>query len=508
MTQGTHEGEDQVEERGESMNEASVNPLEAILRLCAAAAPQPWYPRQYAKSSGIDLAELNDPLERLWLEGLIRKAPGAGETGPGIVLTPEGEGALEDPEAMERLRTGQPVVPQSRAAIIRQALRQRTRPWITRLLLLANLAVFACGAWLASNVGKSAVFLKGFPVQDPAVLQIAYRTGAVGGFDLVQRDGWRLLSATFVHFGLLHLLLNMYMLYAAGSSVERLWGHWRYVVIYFFSAWGGSCVAVAYNPGGLDRGVPVPLFAGASGALCGVLAAEAVWVLLNGRFLPREVLRQARTNMVSNGLLIVLISLFAGVSGLGHLGGAVAGAATALLLNVQRFSRAPLNLLATVALLALPWAAYIPIDRQRVLNPAWHELEALDFKRTYKPRIRDTIKAGDRMIKDTVRPLLEMHPTRRDKAAIEGAGIALSKQQEELNALAKHLRQAGPFRDALTEEARSTALNYCDARAGLFRLAERCLREGANWTDKEEETLDRQQSQVDEVRGALDRLLR
>src|SRR5262249_41261398 len=129
------------------MNAVAMHPLEAILRHCAAAEPGPWYPREYAHSTGLCWDDLADCLEDLWLEGLIQQARGDKARGPAVVLSPEGKRVLDDPEALERLRNGQSSAPGGRAAVIPRSLRFPRRPILTRLLVLANVAVFAYGTF-------------------------------------------------------------------------------------------------------------------------------------------------------------------------------------------------------------------------------------------------------------------------------------------------------------------------------------------------------------------------
>src|SRR5262249_43669726 len=59
-------------EKSRAMSYAANDFLEEILRGCAAAAPQPWYPREYARARGIDRDSLDRPLERLRLGGLVQ----------------------------------------------------------------------------------------------------------------------------------------------------------------------------------------------------------------------------------------------------------------------------------------------------------------------------------------------------------------------------------------------------------------------------------------------------
>ena len=54
------------------MPESSLNPLESILRLCAAKAPDPWYPSTYAKETGTPRDSLDPYLDQLRMAGLVR----------------------------------------------------------------------------------------------------------------------------------------------------------------------------------------------------------------------------------------------------------------------------------------------------------------------------------------------------------------------------------------------------------------------------------------------------
>jgi membrane associated rhomboid family serine protease len=460
------------------MNDVSLNPLEAILRLCAAAAPEPWYPRVYAKDTGVDLDRLGDCLEDLWLDGLIERAGGGKETGPGFVLTDAARRVLEDPEELQRLRDGLPLATQDRGAVVRQALRRPPRPVLTRLLLVANLLVFGYGLYRASRLHTAQEFLRGFGVQDPRVLTILHDTGALNGTDVIHGQWWRLLTTAFVHIGLLHLLMNMYMLWAAGSFVEAMWGRARYLVIYALGALGGSCLAVAHAP-------QAPLIAGASGALCGLLAAEAVWVLLNGRYLPRALARRGRVSILTTFLLLVFISSFEGVSAWGHFGGAAAGAAAALLLHFQRFGPPLLRWLALAALVPLPWLGFRAIERERARSKDWHAVEDKEFARHYEGLVRSTTADAKGYYWGSVGPLLGKHRTRRGAQEVAKLLPELADWHRRLDALAARLARAGPYRSATVEQRRQERQEEVAALARTFDQAEQTLREEAEQTARE-----------------------
>src|SRR3954466_9637986 len=61
-------------------------------------------------------------------------------------------------------------------------------------------------------------------------------------------EWWRLLTAGFLHGGLLHLVLNMYALYFLGRMLEPSLGHVRFAAMYFAALLAGSFGAVLLNP--------------------------------------------------------------------------------------------------------------------------------------------------------------------------------------------------------------------------------------------------------------------
>src|SRR5262249_23670361 len=104
-------------------------------------------------------------------------------------------------------------------------------------------------------------------------------------------------------------------------------------------------------------GDPRSLLVGASGALCGLLLSLAVWVILNRRYLPPALTSSLIRNVGINTVLIAFISFLPGVSWAGHLGGAVAGAAVAVPLNLQRFGAGLQRWLGLLGIIAVPLVA-------------------------------------------------------------------------------------------------------------------------------------------------------
>jgi hypothetical protein len=280
----------------------------------------------------------------------------------------------------------------------------------------------------------------------------------------------------------------MNFLLQAGKIVEQAWGRVRFLVIYAFAGLGGGCLAVAMQP--------MALLAGASGALCGVIAAEAVWVLCNGRYLPRALAARWRSNLMTNGILIVVISLIPNVSGWCHLGGALTGAAVALVMQVQRFGPSPLRWVILFALVPLPWAGYAFIKYEQTVNPDWAQVaagqpddennqeELAAFQKTYLQRIQKETRSALEVYGNA--GVLDLAPEDRNPAEVAKVKRDLGEQREIIKQLGADLTAAGPYKNRRAENARRKALRFAEAIEDLLTTAEKRLREGEEWTAEDQ----------------------
>jgi membrane associated rhomboid family serine protease len=149
------------------------------------------------------------------------------------------------------------------------------------------------------------------------------RDAGLHGPDVSDGDWWRVVSSGFLHAGFLHLLLNMYVLYVAGSILEPGVGTPRFLGIYFASLIAGSLGALIVDPNAVT--------VGASGAIFGLMAA--VVVIARGRGVE-QLASQFGLFIVLNLVLTFSIS---GISVGGHIGGLIGGfVAAALVLFVER----------------------------------------------------------------------------------------------------------------------------------------------------------------------------
>jgi membrane associated rhomboid family serine protease len=152
-------------------------------------------------------------------------------------------------------------------------------------------------------------------------------------------DWWRLLTAAFLHAGLLHILFNMWALWWLGAIVENALGHWRFLLLYLASALAGSAGALVWSP---DKPV-----VGASGAIFGLLGAGLVLEYratgqLAGSFMTMIVINLAITFGFSSY-----------ISAGGHVGGLIGGVLGAALIVLRGRLREAFDFSTAVGLVAV-----------------------------------------------------------------------------------------------------------------------------------------------------------
>ncbi|MFN4258731.1 MAG: rhomboid family intramembrane serine protease [Gemmataceae bacterium] len=488
------------------MSQASELSLEAILRYCAAAAPQPWYPAVHAKEKGMPRDDLDPYLDPLRMAGLIRLTDWVKDIGQGYTLTDEGREALNNPRALARLRQGQlpdkPAPPKprpddepttyERGEMIRESVLTPTPIPITRLLLALNIGVFIYGWFLANQegIGNDYLSWRGGGQASPIYLSI----GAVSPASLLDGQWWRLLTSCFVHIGLMHLGFNMYVLYVIGQNVERMWGPARYTILYLLSGWGASCLAMALQP-------KVTFLAGASGALCGVLASEALWVFLNRRYLPAAQVSAYGRTIIINLILITFISLMPGISGYAHLGGALVGVAVTLLLQVQRFGRPVKKTLAGAGLVLVPvlstgWLLYA-----MQTNPTW---QRMTFEKFHLKQISQTLRDGGGVYDKQIALLARREPSSRDSAQVRQALHDVAASRQRLTDLADTLKRLPAYIDPQVEEARQVGLEYVQTLEHLLERGEQCLANGGAWSAEDQAQVEKVKTVQKKWRGLLE----
>jgi rhomboid protease GluP len=217
--------------------------------------------------------------------------------------------------------------------------RQQRPSWLsapaTYLLVGINCAVFIAMAFRGVNMLQ--------PTIDQLLAWQADNAGAV----LLDGQWWRIVTAMFVHVGIIHLATNMWCLWNLGLLAEPLMGSFGVFAVYVLTGAAGNLLSTFVNwiwyrdtitPGSVLFG---PVGAGASGAVFGI--AGTLILLLKSKRLPvppqelsrlrRSVIYFAAINLVI-GFSVSAGSYFAhagfGVDNMAHLGGVTCGLLFAL----------------------------------------------------------------------------------------------------------------------------------------------------------------------------------
>ena len=132
-------------------------------------------------------------------------------------------------------------------------------------------------------------------------------------------EWYRLLTSAFLHYGVTHILFNMWALYVVGPPLEAALGRLRFIALYFMSALGGSVLVYLLSSLGAQT-------AGASGAMFGLFGATFV-VGKRLNLDVRWVIGLIALNMAFTFVIPLVSSQ--NISWQGHIGGLVTGAAIA-----------------------------------------------------------------------------------------------------------------------------------------------------------------------------------
>ncbi|ARV58705.1 rhomboid family intramembrane serine protease [Nostocales cyanobacterium HT-58-2] len=164
-----------------------------------------------------------------------------------------------------------------------------------------------------------------------------YRLGALVPEEVVAGSWWRLLSAAFLHFGFLHLLLNMFGLYLFGRLVEFAFGIPQFLLLYFTSAIG-SMLAVTYlSVMGYSE---TNFVVGASGCVMGLVGAFAAVLLHDWRRKKTRLAARSLRGIVTLILLQVIFDLTTPqISFVGHTSGLIVGFVMGIILKMSWWGR-------------------------------------------------------------------------------------------------------------------------------------------------------------------------
>ncbi len=188
----------------------------------------------------------------------------------------------------------------------------RTSP-VATVLVVVNVLVYILGILIDTY----------FPMESDFVYMIGINSYQIETFG----EYYRLFTAGFGHFDILHILFNVgFGIYIISAGLERLIGSYRFLLVYFISLIGSSLAVYFFVD---DVNVVSGIFqltftAGASGAIYGVVGALLFMSLVRPDMLSRSEVASIRQLVIINIIFTFLVS---NISIIGHLGGLVIGMA-------------------------------------------------------------------------------------------------------------------------------------------------------------------------------------
>lgn len=211
---------------------------------------------------------------------------------------------------------------------LRDDIPSRTYPFVTVALIAVNAAVFVYQLTLGMEGIESFIYRT-------AAIPVEITDLSDYGPAAVVPVPFTLLTAMFVHGGILHILGNLLFLWIFGDNVEDSFGHVLYFLFYLFSGVAASLAHIVMDPAST-----VPMV-GASGAIAGVLGAYFL-MFPRARVLTLVVLPLYISTVTLPAIIFLgfwflfqivnsgVATSGGGVAWLAHIGGFVVGAACAL----------------------------------------------------------------------------------------------------------------------------------------------------------------------------------
>ncbi len=152
--------------------------------------------------------------------------------------------------------------------------------------------------------------------------QSLFLLGASGAIPVIEAHRfWTLISASFLHGGLMHILFNMMALYQLGPFVLQEFGFHRFINLYIITGACGFAASVIFG---------VPFTIGASASVCGLIGAIIYYGKSRGGSYGEAIYKQAMGWVIG---LIFFGLIFPGINNWAHGGGLLSGIALSFLMG-------------------------------------------------------------------------------------------------------------------------------------------------------------------------------
>ena len=211
---------------------------------------------------------------------------------------------------------------------------------VTLTLIILNALVFL------------AMSIRGVSVFSPTAVTVL-PWGADYGPLTLDGQWWRMFTSMFIHFGIIHIAFNMWVLANIGPFMEALSGRVSYSILYIVAGLGGGAASLFWHP--------TTVSAGASGAIFGLYGALLGFLVSHRNIIDPDALKSLRKGALTFIGYNVIFGLTPGIDMAAHMGGLVTGFLLGLFLVQPRAkSESPLNTrnaaatLLGIALVVLP----------------------------------------------------------------------------------------------------------------------------------------------------------
>lgn len=191
----------------------------------------------------------------------------------------------------------------------------KDQPLVTMGFIGINIIMYVITAYLSFVYAGGSIF--------NSDINVLILLGAKVNELIVQGEYFRLISAMFLHGGLVHLMVNMYSLYAIGPMVERVYGKKKYIAIYFVAGICSSLFSYFFS---------ASVSIGASGAIFGLLGAVLIFAIKS----------KGRTGIgfIKSILSVIVINILIGITlpnidNFAHMGGLFGGLLISFLVNFK-----------------------------------------------------------------------------------------------------------------------------------------------------------------------------
>ena len=283
------------------------------------------------------------------------------------------------------------------------------------------------------------------------------RLGVDYGPRTTNGEWWRLLTAIFLHYGLIHFAMNMYVFFDIGRLIERFVGARAFLIVYLLAGLTGSLFSLAHHPQSAG--------AGASGAIFGLYGVLlALLVRHRKSFTPEGLRRLGKGALIFVVLNIAIASMIPFIDQTAHLGGLAGGFFFGWFLSLRIPGEPPQREGLSDFLIATGGLLLIALGASRLPKIS-------DFSRAYDQFVRQVAGVNIRL-----NALVKKGKDNRDLSSSEVVQELHDQILPRLRIGCEPLSNLSGL-DSRQEKVNALLVRYCVARTAEFEMMEKGERE-------------------------------